>query len=374
MPELYIRGKPYTLTELENLTWDEFSVSNIQTMPARLYKYFPNTIDVENERNYSQEALENNTVFLQRPSLFDDPYDCTILIDEQEFAHYRLAYYANLCGLTVAPEWSLPQIVLEFSSYLSQSINKGKRLTDFFHAPEESTNLFGLQHEKFVLLFQIGLNNFQHSERVWEQALYWAIHQEYVEFRMGTIGKFRVSCFTESPCSMLMWAHYANNHQGFCIEYEVPLYAEPYIQIFHNLMPVIYSAKRIPVVEQCVRSLQPPGLTKDLLWNIYKYGLLMKSMEWKYQNEWRLVSCDNLLSGDQGYNCKFFKIRKVYLGNKMKYFDRLKIIEICKRQSISYAGITIVPDKYEMMSCTQLCENCPKITAHELTETPKVVQ
>lgn len=124
-------------------------------------------------------------------------------------------------------------------------------------------------------------------------------------FLNGTVKKFRVSCFTENPYSMLMWAHYANKHQGFCIEYEVPEYAEPYIHIFNNLLPVIYSNERVSILDQCIRSLQPPGLTADILWDIYKYGLLMKSMDWKYQDEWRLVSCDDLLDSEGHYNCKF---------------------------------------------------------------------
>lgn len=371
MSEFYIRGRQYFSTEIKNLTQEKFVVSNIQTMPTRLYKYFPNTIDLENGRNYSQEALENNTVFLQQPSLFDDPYDCTILIDEQEFAHYRIAYYARLCGLKVLPEWDYSKIAYEFSRHLYEGLQTGKQLLDLFPIRREDENVFELQHEIFALSLQVGLYDFQQSENAWGQALYKAIHQEYIEFQEKTVKKFRVACFTESPYFMLMWAHYANNHQGFCIEYEVPSYTDPYIQIFHNLMPVIYSSERISVIEQCVRSLQPPGLTADILWDIYKYGLLMKSIDWKYQNEWRLISCDNLLSSDSDYNCKFFQIKKVYLGNRMNSHDRLKIIEICKHKQISYVGVNAAPNKYEMLNCPHLCENCPKLTYNELSTIPE---
>ena len=62
MSEFYIRGKQYTSAEIENLKQETFAVSNIQTMPLSLCKYFPNTTDPDSGRNYSQEALENNTV------------------------------------------------------------------------------------------------------------------------------------------------------------------------------------------------------------------------------------------------------------------------------------------------------------------------
>ena len=64
---------------------------------------------------------------------------------------------------------------------------------------------------------------------------------------------------------------------------------------------------------------------------------------------------------DNNYNCKFFKIKKVYLGNKMSCEDRWKIIKICNSKGIPYGGVNITQEKYEMIDCTQLCENCPQI-------------
>jgi len=83
-------------------------------------------------------------------------------------------------------------------------------------------------------------------------------------------------------------------------------------------------------------------------------------MDWKYQSEWRLVSCDSMLASDDNYNCKFFNIKKVYLGNKMTQQERIKIIEICKKKKIPYTGVTIQQRKYEMGDCKGLCEDCIK--------------
>ena len=55
---------------------------------------------------------------------------------------------------------------------------------------------------------------------------------------------------------------------------------------------------------------------------------------WKSQDEWRLVSCDNLLAND--YNCKFYPVTKVYLGVNMKNDQRREIIDICKRRGIPH--------------------------------------
>lgn len=365
MSEFYIRGTPYSSVEIEKLTQDNFTIRKIQAMPTSLYKYFPNSTDLKNGRNYSQEALKNNTVYLQQPSQFDDPYDCTALVDEEEFARYRIAYYAQLCGLSISDEWDYSRIATEFSCFLHQGLEEGKRLFELFPLHPNSNNLVELQNEIFALSLETDLHKLQPSDAIWGQMFYRAIHQEYVDLHSNLMQKFRVSCFTESPYSMLMWSHYADNHKGLCIEYEIPPYAECYSKLYHNLMPVIYSDERVPILSQCVRFLQQPRLTPDILWDIYKYGILMKSMIWKYQNEWRLVSWDDMLSNDDCYNCKFFRIKRVYLGNRMNKQNRLEIIEICKDKKIPYTGVMLVPNKYEMVPCTQLCEKCPRLVYDE---------
>ena len=79
-----------------------------------------------------------------------------------------------------------------------------------------------------------------------------------------------------------------------------------------------------------------------------------------------MISCDTLLT-DSNYNCKFFKIKKVYLGNKMSAKDRLEIIDICKSQGIPYTGVTIAPDQFNMRDCDILCEDCIRIKGYKST-------
>lgn len=211
MSEFYIRGKPYSADEIHALTQEDLVIPTIRTMPSSLYKYFPDTIDSESGRNYSREALENNTVFLQQPRLYDDPYDCTILMNEEEFAHQRITYYAKLCGLEISPGWDYSKIAYEFSCYLYQGLIAGKELAALFPVQLDGNDIFEKQHELFILSLQVGLNEFEGSQQVWAHAFYKAIHQEYVDLLKGKIEEFRVACFTESPYAMLMWAHYAND-------------------------------------------------------------------------------------------------------------------------------------------------------------------
>ena len=59
------------LDEVQNMGYEKFALFSKKIMPSRLYRYYPNLETVENA-NYSIQALEENTVFLQTPTAFDD--------------------------------------------------------------------------------------------------------------------------------------------------------------------------------------------------------------------------------------------------------------------------------------------------------------
>ena len=73
---------------------------------------------------------------------------------------------------------------------------------------------------------------------------------DILKSRMG------ISCLSESDDSLLMWAHYANNHCGICVEYEL---LEINRQLGFSPVPIIYSDDRV-----CVHTLDPNTLEKDI--------------------------------------------------------------------------------------------------------------
>lgn len=169
---------------------------------------------------------------------------------------------------------------------------------------------------------------------------------------------FRISCFATTPYSQLMWGDsYANCHKGFCIEYTVLPESKEYKDIYFNLFPMIYSKIRTDMTAKLV-SFKDENITEDVLWDIYFSGALRKSIDWAFQNEWRLLL--PLHGGGSNYNVKFFPITKVYLGNRMKPENRKKIIEICNKKNIPYVGIKRNSQYFEMHDCEIKCEDCPQ--------------
>lgn len=354
MIQYYINNTQYSREHVQNLNWQDYLLKAYQKKPLKLYKYFPN---IEKDgRNYSIEALKNNTVFLQSPILFDDPYDSTISIDENTLVLKRLYYYAKLCNFSVNSNKDYGTALYEFALYLYNKVQEGNSLETIFRLNTDNKRTNRI-NSLFVLRLENSLLKNPNVNDSWQQAFFSALREEYNDMQEILLKKFRVSCFTTTPYSMLMWSHYANYHKGFCIEYEFSDDIKKYEKILSNILPVIYSNERKNVLNACLQYLENETISEEVVWDIYKYGLLTKSLDWRYQNEWRLISLDSSIT-DSKYNCDFFPITKVYLGNRMEPNERTKLIKICQAQNIPYRGIVTKKDRYQMCDCPISCEKC----------------
>lgn len=358
-PCFYVCGGRYSYDEIEAMTWDEFGFRRHGCMPSKLYKYFPNT--TYEGKNRSIQALENNTVYLEEVKKFDDNYDCTLSINEKEFARLRITYYAENCGMKVAEEWNYEKCAEEFAHFLYQEINKGHELEHIFGINPLTQNGINssmykdMTKEIFCLRLKLSLTQNNQND-AWPRAFYEAIHNEYLDM-VEVMDRFRIACFTTSPYMINMWSnHYADNNKGFCIEYQMPDLNHRTDNLCSHIFPIVYSDARKDVLNKCMVSLND-DMDKDYLAAIYKYGVLAKSKSiWGQQDEWRLVSCDNMLADD--YNCKFYPITKVYLGERMEKDNRRMIIDICERKGIPYVGVIRDKEKYQMIECPHLCKKC----------------
>jgi hypothetical protein len=86
-----------------------------------------------------------------------------------------------------------------------------------------------------------------------------------------------VFCFAGDPRSVLMWSHYAENHQGVCLQFER---MKDFLTLGHAVR--VDYRKNLPVVNWIV------NFFKDT-----KHILLAKHPCWKYERERRITSIDN---------------------------------------------------------------------------------
>ncbi|MBQ4327587.1 MAG: DUF2971 domain-containing protein [Clostridia bacterium] len=122
---------------------------------------------------------------------------------------------------------------------------------------------------------------------------------------------FCIACFSEKLDLMTMWAHYASNHTGYVIEYDLTkltsaqsknLYKMAYFSR-EQLENAVFSTHRLPI-----------------------FNLIHKDAEWDYEKEWRMIKIRDGTDYEDLSNC----ISAVYLGMcfpKQHYQDELAIIQ-----------------------------------------------
>ena len=118
---------------------------------------------------------------------------------------------------------------------------------------------------------------------IWKQ-LKGTVNQKIREFQAEfeeLRTKMGIACLSEAYDSLLMWAHYANDHRGMCVEYELLEFNR---QLGFSPVPVVYSDERVSIhtIETLERDIQ----------GLFVESLTSKSPEWSYEKEWRIIRDD----------------------------------------------------------------------------------
>jgi len=142
-----------------------------------------------------------------------------------------------------------------------------------------------------------------------------------------------------------MWGHYADKHQGFCMEYDIHALADDH-PFRRFLYPVIYTDQLYDLTGWAVglagpgrESFNPEG---PLL------GVLHKFEGWKYEEEWRLVSVTKSPTPDE--NWAVVKPTRVLLGSKVTADAEKELSSICARRKIAVEKMQLADDKFHLLS------------------------
>lgn len=352
-----INGDIVRLDEIEQISYEEFNICSKINMPNKLYKYFPNQANNEENINYSIEALENNTVFMQSPNEFDDIYDSDINLDFQKYERLRLIEYCNRCNIKINKTLSTSDIGNKLIQKLITTFSEFENFNYAFK--NETKSELDPSSNSLNTVFSLKLRLALTKNNDIAQALANVIYSDFNDYASKLKNTFRTTCFTTTPYSQLMWgAAYANYHQGFCLEYTILPNKNEYQDLYKNLFPMIYCKTRTDITEQLTK-LQDTSFNKEKLWYIYLHGVLRKSFDWAFQNEWRLL-LPMKFKNINDYNIKFFPITKVFLGARMNLKERKEIIDICHNKNIPYVAVTRNPNIFEMQDSKIKCEDCFK--------------
>lgn len=218
------------------------------------------------------DAVKNNKMWYSAPCNFNDVFDCGISIDEKKVFNEALKLLSgNSRILPGSNAWKNLQLIIKKNM---------KELQAEFDSLKDTTG---------------------------------------------------VSCLSESKDSLLMWAHYANNHRGFCVEYDL---LEINRSLRFTAVPVIYSEEKT-----CFDFFDPQSIGKDT-WKLFIQSLTSKSPEWRYEKEWRIIrdqgACgDKWNVGKKGALLDMIRPSSIILGCAVKPEFEKEVKDYCSSNEIN---------------------------------------
>lgn len=134
---------------------------------------------------------------------------------------------------------------------------------------------------------------------------------------------FGVLCLTTNPDHKLMWAHYADGHRGFVLEFDTN---NPRFELTEEMHKVVYSSTS-PTYNPVVGS--------QGWWKV-------KSKDWGYEGEYRMTirleKCEKkILSGGKFVYLRHLPrecVKAVYIGLKMEESKKRELRAICQPTGI----------------------------------------
>ena len=215
-------------------------------------------------------AIKNNKIWFSSPCNFNDVFDCDISVDEKDIF-----------------EWVL------------NNLNERK-------IKRNSTKWFQLKSKISQEIVTL---------------------QESLKLFKANMG---ITCLSELDNSLLMWAHYAENHRGICVEYNL---LKMNSQSKLSAVPVIYSKNKVKFYPTESANINTESLRALI------YSITSKSPEWDYEREWRIIQ-DSEACG-KSWNCEakgallsIIKPNSIILGCKVDCTVERDMIEYCKSEKI----------------------------------------
>jgi len=135
-------------------------------------------------------------------------------------------------------------------------------------------------------------------------------------------------CVTERNDSVLMWSHYANKHQGVCLQFRglENLSTPPLWVNYSDDYPTVDLLDYEPFIgreDATARAKQ-----KEMIERMY----LTKAMDWSYEHEWRVIDWAAARRGSRGFHPLAPDVLAgVILGCRVTDHDKQKIMDCISR-------------------------------------------
>jgi len=292
--------------DVRKVDTEELMKLKYENLPKTLFKYC--SFD-ENNRNVNN--LKKDIVWMNNPKNFNDPYEFTFSINtdkviEQKYEK-KTKLFLEVCEKDFSNE-DIEKIKLDSNSFdvvINNLLKEGKFTQDKLDKFEE----------KYIGVTQQYIDNFD-------------------------IRKFfKVSSFAEENDLLLMWSHYAQNHTGFCIEYDIDSLGFD-SKVTQLLYPIVYSEEIFDITDFYLNENDEHSHIDYLL-----EGMLRKSSEWEYEKEWRLITVNE---DEFGTECAMPKPKSIFLGSQFDADNLKKLYNFCSDHKINLYHMKLDKLEYKL--------------------------
>jgi hypothetical protein len=252
-------------------------------IPKRLHKY-------RSFNALTLSLLTNENVYYADPTTFNDPLDCdpSINVDTDR------STLEKLCFRMLTKRHGRDQALREMNNYIYMSSEYG----DYKKDPEVASYYMRSLASRIRKL----------------------IMEEFSQ--QGVL-----SLASRWDCP-LMWSHYADQHQGICIEYSLAEHA------CETIFPVRYARRRsIRISELASWKLEGSSESAESIRQTFFFS---KAPQWRYEREWRV------LANRTGEQPAPFRIASVYFGLRCSYAVTTNIVKLFENSGRSIKFYDIV--------------------------------
>lgn len=219
-----------------------------KNMPDIVYKY--RTVSAN-----SINALEKGFLMAVSPSILNDPNEGRLFVDYQN--RWKIIYQACLDAFYKRTGFRL-----------AVDINHSVERDDLIYQIMECMSIPKEDFEKMNQMWR-------YFEKLYEDRLI-MYQNELIDINEEL---YRICSFSERSDSILMWTHYADESKGFCVGYNLK---ELNNDLTDLLLPVRYNDSLIEVDDTFFGGKEPNN-------SLHINSLTLKSTDWKYEKEWRLL-------------------------------------------------------------------------------------
>jgi hypothetical protein len=150
--------------------------------------------------------------------------------------------------------------------------------------------------------------------------------------------QFPTTCFSKSPILAPMWAHYAQNHSGFVLEFDVETLQSSFEEI--EIRDVVYRAAPNPDLALAIERAAVTKKPRHALWLrqiVLSEAYFSKYEDWSYEKEYRLVDRNKYVENIAGNDILFIPIvcvTAMILGSKFPEDKVVHTKEFAAKQGI----------------------------------------